>query len=80
MPLELRHRWQFVHLPEKQIVHGLIVPKTVIFYERNGGFTMTSEEMKEALELLIEYAQTGMLCIDERQRQLLKRYSEEMSK
>lgn len=41
---------------------------------------MSSEEMKEALELLIEYAQTGLLCIDERQRQLLKRYSEEMSK
>lgn len=32
---------------------------------------MTSVEYQEALNIIIEYAQTKMLCIDERQRKLL---------
>lgn len=41
---------------------------------------MTSKEMKEVIDILVEYAETGMLCIDERQRQLIRQYSEEMGK
>jgi hypothetical protein len=32
---------------------------------------MTSDDMREAINLIAEYAQTKMLCIDERQKQLL---------
>lgn len=39
---------------------------------------MTSEEFKEVLDILAEYAQTGMMCIDERQRRLIVKYSEIM--
>ena len=39
---------------------------------------MTSEEFREVLEILTEYAQTGLMCIDERQRQLIKKYAEIM--
>lgn len=39
---------------------------------------MTNAEFKEALELFIEYQQTKMLLIDERQRQLLKKFFEEI--
>lgn len=43
------------------------------------GKTMTSEEMKEVIDIMAEYALTGLLLIDERQRQLMKKYSEIMS-
>ena len=32
---------------------------------------MTSDEMKRAIDLLTEYAQTGMLCISEEDRKIL---------
>ena len=41
--------------------------------ERN---TMTSDEIREAINLIAEYAQTKMLCIDERQKQLLIKFNE----
>ena len=41
---------------------------------------MTSDELKEAIELIVEYARTKMLCYDERQRQLLCKYAQIMSK
>ena len=37
---------------------------------------MTSDDMREAINLIAEYAQTKMLCIDERQRQLLIEFNE----
>ena len=39
--------------------------------------TLTNEERKEALQLIIEYTRTKMLLVDERQKQLIKRYIEE---
>jgi len=41
---------------------------------------MTSEEMKEAIDILIEAAQTNMILIDHRQRLLLQAYAVEMSR
>lgn len=38
---------------------------------------LTSQEYKEALQLITEYAQTNMLLLDYRQKQLLKRYFQE---
>lgn len=46
--------------------------------EHKEGKEMTSDEIKEALNLIAEYAQTKILCIDERQRQLLIKYNEVM--
>ena len=37
---------------------------------------MTESDRKECLQLLIEYAQTKTLILDERQKQLLKQFSE----
>lgn len=39
---------------------------------------MTSDETREAIDLIAEYAQTKMLCVDERQKQLLIRFNETM--
>ena len=39
---------------------------------------MTSDETREVINLIAEYAQTKMLCIDERQRQLLIEFNETM--
>jgi len=38
---------------------------------------MTESDRKECLQLLIEYAQTKTLILDERQKQLLKQFIEE---
>ena len=39
---------------------------------------MTSEEMKKTVELLAEYAQTGMLCVSNEETELLRRYARAM--
>lgn len=38
---------------------------------------MTSDEYKECVDILAEYAKTKMLCLDERQKKLLKKFAEE---
>ena len=37
--------------------------------------TMTNDEMKRAVDLLAEYARTGMLCIGNDEAELLRRYA-----
>ena len=39
---------------------------------------MTSDEMKRAVDLLAEYARTGMLCIGNDEAELLRRYARTM--
>ena len=39
---------------------------------------MSSEEMKRAVDLLAEYAQTGMLCVSGEEAELLRRYARTM--
>ena len=36
---------------------------------------MSSDEMKRAIDLLAEYAQTGILCISGEEAELLRRYA-----
>ena len=40
--------------------------------------TMTNDEMKRAVDLLAEYARTGMLCIGNDEAELLRRYARTM--
>ena len=40
---------------------------------------MTSEEFEVVSDILSGFAQTGMMCIDERQSDLIKKYAEIMS-
>lgn len=44
----------------------------------NGGYIMSSDEMKRAVDLLAEYARTGMLCIGNDEAELLRRYARTM--
>ena len=39
---------------------------------------MSSDEMKRAVDLLAEYARTGMLCIGNDEAELLRRYARAM--
>ena len=39
---------------------------------------MTSDEMKRALELITEYAQTDMICVSNDEIELLRRYARTM--
>ena len=39
---------------------------------------MSSDEMKRAVDLLAEYARTGMLCIGNDEAELLRRYARTM--
>ena len=39
---------------------------------------MTNEEMKKAVELLAEYARTGLLCVSGEEAELLRRYARTM--
>lgn len=39
---------------------------------------MTNDEMKRAVDLLAEYAHTGMLCIGNDEAELLRRYARAM--
>ena len=39
---------------------------------------MTSNEMKRAVDLLSEYARTGLLCISSEEAELLRRYARTM--
>lgn len=39
---------------------------------------MSSDEMKRAVDLLAEYARTGLLCISGEETELLRRYARTM--
>lgn len=39
---------------------------------------MTSDEMKMAVDLLAEYARTGLLCVSGEEAELLRRYARAM--
>ena len=45
---------------------------------RMEAYTMSSDEMKRAVDLLAEYARTGMLCIGNDEAELLRRYARTM--
>lgn len=40
------------------------------------GENMTSEEFKEVINILSDFAKTGMMCLDKRQADLIKKYTE----
>lgn len=40
--------------------------------------TMTNDEMKRAVDLLAEYARTGLLCVSGEEAELLRRYARTM--
>ena len=40
--------------------------------------TMTNDEMKRAVDLLAEYARTGLLCVNGEEAELLRRFARTM--
>ena len=63
-------------------------PFTIYFQRRDAGLThpqgewreqtMTNDEMKKAVDILVEYARTGLLCVGGEEAELLRRYASAM--
>ena len=68
---------------------GLVVMRLSYAIARHGKYkfnppgewrkqTMTNDEMKRAVDLLAEYARTGLLCVSGEEAELLRRFARTM--